>query len=81
MKLAAEDLNERGPDNGGPPALTPPITAISLMTPQRSCLEEPPPDFHPTAYKNLDACFGEAIQVLHDDQIMDPILEGLEKLD
>ena len=65
--------------------MTPPTTAISLMTPlvlpKDPVLKNLPPDFHLTAHKNLDACFGEAMQVLHDDRILDPIPGGLEELD
>lgn len=45
-----------------------------------SNLENLPPNFHSTMHKNLEACFGEAMQVLQDDQIIDPI-QGSEELD
>jgi hypothetical protein len=46
-----------------------------------SILKNLPPDFYPTAHKHLDACFAEAMQVLEDDRIIDPIPEGLDELE
>jgi hypothetical protein len=80
-KLAAQALNSQSGD-GGSPTLTPATSIMTLQVPDNPVqLKDLPPNFHPTAHKNLDACFGEAMQVLQDDQIIDPIPKGLEELD
>jgi hypothetical protein len=44
-------------------------------------LKNLPSDFFSCGQKNLDACFGEAMQVIQDDRIIEPIPEGIEELD
>ena len=81
MKVPALASNGQSGD-GGSPALTPSTPAISPQKlPEDPVLKNLPPDFHPTAHKNLDACFGEAMQVLHNDRIIDPMPNGLEEVD
>jgi len=40
-----------------------------------------PPDFFTSAQVNLEACFGEAMQVVWDDRIIDPIPDQLKEID
>ena len=44
-------------------------------------LKNLPSNFFSRGQKNLDACFGEAMQVIQDDRIIEPIPEGTEELD
>ena len=81
MKPPALALNRQS-GNGDSLAPTPSTSTISLQElPEDPVLKNLPPNFHPTAHKNLDACFGEAMQVLQDDRIIDPIPNGLEEVD
>jgi hypothetical protein len=62
--------------------MTPSTPVISPQKlPEDPVLKNLPPDFHPTTHKNLDVCFGEAMQVLQDDRIIDPMPNGLEEVD
>ena len=38
-------------------------------------------DFSLYSHKHLEACFGEAMQVIQDDHIIDPVPEGTEEID
>ena len=37
-------------------------------------------DFSLHGHKHLEACFGEAMQVIQDDRIIDPVPEGMEEI-
>jgi hypothetical protein len=57
------------------------LSTAHRTEPETFSLHNLPPDFHPTANKHLEACFGEAMQVLQGDQIIDPIPNGVEEVD
>jgi len=40
-----------------------------------------PSDFYSASQKNKAACYGEAMQVIQDDWIIDPIPEGMQEID
>jgi len=40
-----------------------------------------PSDFYSASQKNKAACYGEVMQVIQDDQIIDPIPEGMQEID
>ena len=44
-------------------------------------LKNLPSDFFSGGQENLDACFGKAMQVIQDNQIIEPIPAGTEELD
>jgi hypothetical protein len=58
------------------PNITPPVTAQPLFA-QRIL----PRDFYSSARVNHAACFGEAMQVIQDDRIVDPVPKGTEERD
>lgn len=58
------------------PDVAPPVTAHQLST-QRTLSR----DFYSSMQVNQDTCFGEAMQVIEDDRIIDPIPQGTEEID
>jgi hypothetical protein len=58
------------------PDVAPPVTAHQPST-QRTL----PHDFYSSMQVNQDACFREAMQVIEDDRIIDPIPKGTEEID
>jgi hypothetical protein len=58
-----------------------PIVAPPVIVQQSFTQQILPLDFYSSAWVNQGACFGDAMQVIQDDRIIDPIPEGTELVD
>jgi hypothetical protein len=64
-----------------PTLLEGPNVARHISAQQSSTQRILPHDFYSSAQVNQGACFREAIQVIQDDRIIDPIPKGTEEID
>jgi len=64
-----------------PTLLEGPNVSQHIAAQQSSTQRILPRDFYSSAQVNQGACFGEAMQVIQDDRIIDPIPKGTEEID
>ena len=68
-------------ENDMTPTLKGPNVAPPVNAQQSSIRRILPHDFYSSAQVNQGACFREAIQVIQDDRIIDPIPKGTQEID